>query len=184
MRRRPLLRALLLLLLASCVACSGPSAKGRPPGALGKVRTDGQAGPRVGNIALVEDIHEDGQAKVIVGAFVFGRDDVTPAAVNIDFGSAPMVPSDARELTVDLIDERGGVLAVHGFRNPRKVVVERQGLVEQPTVLYAVRFPFSRRATAMRVFDGGGRLLATLEVQHAIELFCRSRRQDAGCSPS
>ena len=136
---------------------------------------------QVGNITLVESTAQVGGDKVIVATYLFRAMAVEPKEAMVAFGSSKIPRSEAKDYQVILVDHQGNVLAQYGIWNPRKLVVEKQGLVENPEATYSARFPFDARAKEVRVLDSQGVLVAKTEVGSVIREFCAKLKHDKDC---
>lgn len=142
------------------------------------------AAPRglVGNILLVEELDQAGSDKVLVASFLFKPDRVEPRDIIVTYGAANPLNSDFHDFRFTLVDEHRRQLVTIEIWNPRKVVVEQQGIVEILEATYAVRFPFDPEAKEVWVLDSNGKLLASADVRSAIAAFCARVQQDPDCS--
>ena len=140
-----------------------------------------QSGP-VGGILLVRDPSQGQGPKVIVASYVFRAGSVQAQPALVAFGAARPPRSDGQDFRVRLVDAAGAALSEAGFFNPRRVVVERQGLVEVPEATYAARFAFDARASQAQVLDAQGNVLASSDVAGAIRAFCAKTQKDPDCA--
>jgi len=81
-----------------------------------------------------------------------------------------------------LVDVGGETLGQYTIRNPRRLLVERKGLIEEEEVFYVAVFPFSARAAQVRVLDRRGKALAITEVSPVIQDFCLVAKHDEDCA--
>jgi len=165
------LAALLPILLVGCAA-------------TGRVQEKPAEAPRtgqVGNIMLVDNTARTSGDKVIVAVFHFAPDRVYSREVIATFGPNRPARTDARDYVFQLVDRQGRVITEYGIWNPRKVVVEKQGVVETPEATYAARFPFDSRAREVRLLDSSGNVVATTQVSSVVSEFCARLKQDKDC---
>jgi hypothetical protein len=169
-----------VLLLAGAVvtsACAGGQRQSREPGPVGA----GETG-MVGGIQIVRDPALTGGGKVIVASFRFTAAGVEPREAIVAFGATNTPRTDTTEFTFQLLGAQDRVLAQFGTLDPRKVVVERQGVVQQPEAIYAARFPFNPGARSLRVLNSQRAEVARTELTAVIREFCTPLRQDRECS--
>lgn len=141
----------------------------------------GQTG-QVAGILLVRDPAQGTGDKVIVASYRFTAQGVEARETMVAFGPANLPRTDASEFRFQLIDRQGAVRAEYGITDPRKVVVEQQGLVEVPEAIYVARLPFNSGAREVRVLNAQGAAVASTDVRAVISGFCADRKQDKDCA--
>jgi hypothetical protein len=169
---RSFLPALLVLLAAGCATKPSEQPAAMP-----------NAGP-VGGILLVRDLSEGQGRKVIVASYVFRAGGVQAKDAVVAFGDGRTPRSEGADYRIRLVDASGAALSEYAIGDPRKVVVEKKGLVEIAQATYAARFAFDARARQIQVTDRQGNLLALMDVGPAIRAFCAKAPKDADCAPS
>ena len=169
--------ALGLLFAAACAGC----ATGAGPQGMKDTSTATPPRGQVANIMLVDRPDQAQAEKVILATFLFTAAAVQPKEAMVTFGPARTPRSEAGDYRLRLIDQQNRVLSEYAIWDPRKVVVERQGLVENPTGTYTAHFPMNARAKAVQVLDKQGNLVATAEIGSVIREFCRRTKQDRDC---
>ena len=110
---------IVLMALAACV-------NGEAEQMTANAHTVGQ----VGSIMLVADATQPTGSKVIVATFRFHSGGVDPGEVLVAFGSANVPRTEANDFKLSLVDVGSIALTEYGIWNPRRVVVENEGLVE------------------------------------------------------
>lgn len=158
------------------IACAGRQTEPREPGPVGA----GESG-MVGGIQLVRDPVLTGGGKVVVASYRFAADGVQAREAIVAFGATNTPRTDTTEFTFQLLGAQDRVLAQFGTLDPRRVVVEQEGLVQQPEVIYAARFPFNPDARAIRVLNNQGVELARTDLVAVIREFCAPLEQDREC---
>jgi hypothetical protein len=158
--------------LAIVAACARQS-KENPPGA-------GPVG-QVGGIQLVGDTGRGAGEKVLVATYRFDSTGVRPGEAIVAYGSGRLPRSEGGAYRLQLVDAQGTALAEYSIGDPRRVVVEHQGVVQNSQGIYAARFPFHPRAREIRVLDQGGAILARTDVAAVIREFCDRLPQDKDC---
>jgi hypothetical protein len=136
----------------------------------------------VGGIALVRDLSEVSGQKVIVATYVFRSAGVQPLGALVVFGSGETPSLDDYHFRIRLVDGMGTVLSEYGIWDPRKAIVEMQGLVEVPEAVHVVRLPFDARARQVRVVDRQDKVVAATDVGPIIREFCAKAIEDPDCT--
>jgi hypothetical protein len=172
---RPLVVLSLLLSLAA-VGCApfteeihGRSANADP---------EGQIGP----IHMVDDLRATTGVKSLVAAYGFTASGVTPSVARVVYGAGSTPRSEGTDFRLMLVDAAGQTLSQYTIRNPRRLLVERKGLIEEDEVFYVAQFPFTARAAQVRVLDRRGKALATTEVGPVVRDFCALAKNDEDCA--
>ena len=164
----------LSLALAGCA--TGPSESRES--FIGDATTAGQ----IGGILLTENLDQAQASKVIVASYVVTANSFDPKEAIVSFGSPGTLSGSGSDYTVELISTGGETLLDYGIWDPRKAVVEQQGIVENPEALFAARFPFRPEAAMVRVRDASGRVVAETEIRTIILEFCQGLKNDPDCS--
>ena len=168
-------RVVASLLLLSCGACatseeiSGRAAHADPEG-------------QIGAIHLVEDLRATTGIKTLVAAYGFTATGVTSSVARVVYGAGTSPASEGSDFRVVLVSDAGETMAQYMIRNPRRLLVERKGVIEEEEVYYVVRFPFSVRAAQVRVLDRRGKMLASTDVGSVIREFCVTAHHDEDCA--
>ncbi|MGK2962234.1 MAG: hypothetical protein ACSLFK_08820 [Gemmatimonadaceae bacterium] len=162
-----------MLLVSACGVRQPEEERPRPVGA-------DETG-MVAGIQLVRDPAFTGGGKVLVASYRFAAEGVQAREAIAAFGATNVPRTDTAEFTFQLLDAQDRVLAQFGTLDPRKVVVEQQGLVLQPEAIYAARFPFNPNARAIRVLDNRGAEAARTDLVSVIREFCAPLSQDRDC---
>jgi hypothetical protein len=163
-----------IFLLTALLGCAGTTGIKEKPAEAPIV---GQ----VGSILLVQDTNTAGGDKVLVATYLFRAGQVQPREAIVTFGSGKVPRSEAGDFRLQLMDRQGKVSAEYGIWNPRKVVVEKQGLAEVPEAIYSARFPFNAHAWEIRVLDPQGNVVARTDIGSVIREFCSKLREDKDC---
>jgi hypothetical protein len=137
---------------------------------------------QVGGIALVRDLSEASGQKVIVATYAFRATGVQALGAMVAFGSGAAPRLDDYHFRIRRVDGLGAILNEYGIWDPRKAIVEKQGLVEVPEAVHAARFPFDPRARQVRVLDGQDKVVAATEVGPIIREFCAKATKDPDCT--
>ena len=167
----------LAALVAILVACGGcASGDGKSEGRPANAPEQGM----VGSVVLHEPPPVQGN-KVILASFAFTATGVTVVDTLVAFGSGGVPRSEANHYRIALIVGSGNKAFEYGIFNPRRQVVEKEGLVEVPRAEYVSRFPFRADATAVQVADSNGNIVATADVRAAIGRFCAEQQNDPDC---
>lgn len=173
----PLRVVLIAILLTAIVALTGYAPRKRleeKPAAAPEVG-------EVGGIVLVADRNQRPGTKVIVATFVFRSDAVTPRDVVVTYGAGAAKGSPEKDYSIRLISVDGRTLSEHTISDPRKAVVEKQGVVINPEGVYAARFRFDKSAAQVHVLDSQGNVVARSDVRPVMQEFCKRIKDDPDC---
>jgi hypothetical protein len=160
----------LALMLAGCVT---DEVRERPASA----EEDGL----VGTIRLVVELRELPEEKTLVAAYRFAANTVEPIEARVVPGAGGMPRTESGDFRIVLLDRDGQALREYGIRNPRRLLVERHGMIETPEALYVARFGFDARAREIRVLDRKRKILATTDLLPAMREFCTTATADEDC---
>lgn len=83
---------------------------------------------------------------------------------------------------MELVGRNGQILLSYGIWDPRKSVVEKQGVVESPEGVLVARLPFKPDADKVRVRDKDGGIVAETEIRSLILEFCQRLENDEDCT--
>ena len=170
--------AVVLSLLLSLAAIGCASFKEDIHGRSANADPEGQIGP----IHLVGDLRATTGVKTLVAAYGFTPSGVTPSVAQVVYGAGSTPRSEGSDFRLLLVDAAGQTLSQYTIRNPRRLLVERKGLIEEEEVFYVAQFPFSARAAQVRVLDRRGKALATTEVATVVRDFCALVKNDEDCA--
>jgi hypothetical protein len=132
----------------------------------------------VGTIRLAEELGERAEDKTFVAAYRFAANMIESVDVQIAPGDGGVPRNESGDFRVALVDEEGKILGEYGIRNPRKLLIERQGMVEVPETLYVARFPFDVDAREIHILDRRGKVLAVTDLLPAFRRFCTGPGSD------
>ena len=137
--------------------------------------------PQVGNVQLIDSNTDARVPHALVVELIFTNEGVQPGTQLIVDGAQQPGRSEEVDFRVNVVDRAGRVLSEYGLADPRKVIVERRGWVMMPQAVHAARFPLSKDAAAVRLFDARGQLLARADVEPIVTTFCREHPRVKGC---
>jgi hypothetical protein len=167
------LRLSFLLLPLMITGCATPELTERPAAA----DEDGL----IGTVRLVGELNEAPEDRTLVAAYRFAPNVVESIAAYVVPGAGGLPRSEFGDFRIALVGLNGEIIGEYGIRNPRRLLVERHGMIEIPEALYVARFPFDLRAREVRILDRKGKVLATTDLQPALREFCRSAAGDEVC---
>jgi hypothetical protein len=178
--QRSLGRTVLSLVLSwlFAMAIVGCATDGELTGRPARADPEGQ----IGAIHLVEDLRAATGVKTIVAAYGFTANGVTPSVARVVYGAGTSPRNEGGDFRLMLVDAGGETLSHYTIRNPRRLLVERKGLIEEDEVFYVAVFPFSARAAQVRVLDRRGKTLAVTEVGSMVRDFCVLASNDEDCA--
>lgn len=172
---RLLVITFLSLAVALCGCATGSS--GEKQEYIGEAGTSGQ----VGDVLLTQNLRQTAAPKVIVASFRVTATGFTPTQTLVAFGAAGSVGGGGDDYRVELVGRDGRTLVQYGIWDPRKAVVERQGIVVNPEGVLAARLPFKPEAEKIRVRDKSGTIVAESDVRSVMVEFCRRLKYDPDC---
>ncbi len=166
------------LLMASLVVtgCATGSSGDR-----GAYPADAGTSGQIGGILLTENRNQQGAPKVIIASYQVTATGFIAKEAIVSFGSPGSLDGSADDYTVELVGRNGQTLLSYGVWDPRKSVVEKQGVVESPDGVLVARLPFKVDADKVRVRDKGGSVVAETEIKSLIMEFCRRLENDEDC---
>lgn len=175
-------RPVIVVILCAAWSCSMPACGARQqnpdePGHAVDAGTTGQ----VGGIAVMEGGSPDAGSTVVVASYRFDAAGVHPREAVMAFGAANPPRSDGADYTFQLVGGQDRALAQFAIMDPRRNVVEEEGLVEVAQAIYAARFPFQSESRGIRVLDATGREVARTDLTPVIRDFCSKLRDDREC---
>lgn len=178
-------RPAIAMLLFATASCSMPGcAAQQSEGTRSDPRQEVNAGTtgQVGGISVVEGGNPEAQPIVVVASYRFDRNGVHPREAIMAFGAGNEPRSDGADFRFQLMGAQDRPLSEFGVMDPRRAVVEEEGLVENPEATYAARFPFHPATRAIRVLDATGREVARTDLVPVIREFCSRMRDDQVCA--
>lgn len=144
---------------------------------VGEAGTTGQ----VGGILLTQNLSQTAAPKVIIASYRVTAAGFTPTQTLVAFGAPGSLGGGGDDYTVELVARDGRTLVKYGIWDPRKAVVERQGIVINPEGFLAARLPFRPEAEKVRVRDKSGTIVAETDVRSVMVEFCRRLKDDPDC---
>ena len=135
----------------------------------------------VGNIRVGVDGGRAEARKVVLVAFRFSSEGIEAQEVRVAHGSTSRPHADRHDFRLALVDAQQRRLEEYDIWDPRRVAVEKQGLVQMTEMRYIARWPFHADAWEAWVLDRNGKPLASVLVRPTIESFCAEQRQDTDC---
>lgn len=166
-----------LLLLAALNGCA-TTAKSEREGFVGNSEPRGN----FGGVMVAQAEPRQANAKVIVVSFGVSDSGWEVKDSVVAYGSGGVLAGGGDDYTVELVGSGNETLSAVAVWDPRKAVVEQQGIVVNEQGTLAVRLPFSVEATAVRVRNREGRTEVEYGVRAALEKFCRSAGEDPDCA--
>jgi hypothetical protein len=172
------LSAALALALVTMVGCARRSSAPEP---VLDVPAGTSRPERVGTIQFVSDVDRGAVRPVIIAMFHFTTDGVRGADAMVIDGAPGRVMGALADFRLELVDAAGDMLDGYVIPDPRRMIVEQQGWVEVPEMLYPARFRFNGRAAAARVLNPQGKMLARIDVVEPVRKFCRDHPTGPDC---
>lgn len=166
-----------LVLLAALNGCA-TTAENEQEGFVGNTEPRGN----FGGVMVAQAEPRQANAKVIVVSFAVSD---TGWEVNdsvVAYGSGGVLAGSGDDYTVELIGPGDETLTSVAVWDPRKAVVEQQGIVVNEQGTLAVRLPFSVEATGVRVRNREGRTEVEYGLRAALEKFCQTAGEDPDCA--
>lgn len=160
------------ILLAACA--TGHNAEGY----VGESGASGQ----IAGILLTQNLVQANAPKVIVASYRVTAAGFAATQSLVSFGSPGSSSGGGDDYTVELAGRDGRVLFKYGIWDPRKAVVEKQGIVVNPEGTLAARFLFRPEADKVRVRDRSGDVVAETDVRSVVIEFCRRLKDDTDCA--
>jgi hypothetical protein len=144
----------------------------------------GNSEPRgnFGGVMVAQAEPRQANAKVIVVSFGVSNSGWEVRDSVVAYGSGGVLAGGGDDYTVELVGSGDETLSSVAVWDPRKAVVEQEGIVVNEQGTLAVRLPFSVEATAVRVRDREGRTEVEYDVRAALEKFCRTAGEDPDCA--
>lgn len=144
----------------------------------GEAGTSGQ----IAGILLTQSLNQSGAPKVIIASYRVSATGFTATQSLVSFGSQGSLGGGGDDYAVELVGRDGQVLLKYGIWDPRKAVVEKQGIVVNPEGVLAARFPFRPEADKVRVRDKSNAIVAETDVRSLVLAFCARLKDDADCA--
>lgn len=163
-----------LILLAACTAPAPDKSE------IGNTERKGF----VAGIMLAEGTNAETPPKVIVTSYAVKAAAVTQMEAVVTYGSGGLSTSSGEDYRLELVAANDRILQSYSVADPRKFVVEKQGVVENPEGVLTVRFRFDPDATLIRVRDKDSAVVAETDLRPLIAEFCRRSPGDTDCRTS
>jgi hypothetical protein len=160
-----------MLLLTACASAGSPKSE------VGNTERKGF----VGGIMLAEGAAAAAPPKVIVTSYALSGAAFTQQEALVTYGSGGLLANSGEDYRVELVNASERILQSYSVTDPRKFVVERQGIVENPTGVLTARFRFDPSAALVRVRDANSMIVAETNVRSLIVEFCRRAQGDPDC---
>jgi hypothetical protein len=175
-------RPVLALVIGAAWSCSMPGcAASRTSGDDARQEVATGTTGQIGGIAVREGGTPLADSRVVVASFHFDATGVHAREAIMAFGAGNVPRSDGTDFTFELLGGQDRVLARFGVVDPRRNVVEQQGIVMAPEAVYAARFPFHVESRGIRVLDASGREVARTDLVPVIREFCSQMPRDEVC---
>lgn len=175
-----------LLALTMCWVLAAAAAGQTPSKAQVKDKKKGvpASAPMTGNVGSIFLTSSPAQAtgtKVVMAELLFGADGVKSQRVVASYGAPTSGSSGARDFVFRLVSTTGKPLAEYGVWDPRKAVVEKQGIVTNPSGTQVAKFAFHPDAAEIQVIGEDGAVLLKVPVREVMKEFCSRLKTDKEC---
>jgi len=135
----------------------------------------------VAGIMLAEGTTAETPPKVIVTSYAVKDAALTQMEAVVAYGSGGQSTSSGDDYRLELVAANDRILQSYSIVDPRKFVVEKQGVVENPEGVLTVRFRFDPDATLIRVRDKNSAVVAETDLRPLVAEFCRRAPGDSDC---
>ena len=135
----------------------------------------------VAGIMLAEGATAETPPKVIVTSYAIRDAVLTPIEAVVTYGSGGLSTSSGEDYKLEMVNADGRILQSFSVIDPRKFVVEQQGVVENPTGVLTARFKFDRSAILVRIRDAKSKIVAESDLRPLINEFCSRVPRDPDC---
>ena len=135
----------------------------------------------VAGIMLAEGGTTAAPPKVIVSSYALSGGSFTQKEALVSYGSGGLPEGSGDDYRVELVDANDRILQTYSVGDPRKFVVERQGIVENATGVLTVRLRFDPASSKIRIRNASSTVVAETDVRSLLAEFCRRAQGDPDC---